>query len=141
MRLLPYIFSWFALIPIAIANGVLREKTYGAIVSELTAHQISCVTALVLFYLAFLVVFRCWPLQSRGHAVVVGTLWLVSTVAFEFVFGRFVAGHSWERLLHDYNLLVGRLWILVLLGIFLAPLIFFRFGATLANDRSTSARR
>ena len=39
------------------------------------------------------------------------------TVAFEFGFGHFVAGHSWQRLLGDYNLLEGRVWLLFLLWI------------------------
>jgi hypothetical protein len=29
---------------------------------------------------------------------------------FEFLVGHYVMGHPWSRLLHDYNILAGRLW-------------------------------
>jgi len=41
--------------------------------------------------------------------ITIGLVWLAMTVAFEFLFGDYVAGHSWDRLLHDYNLFAGRL--------------------------------
>jgi hypothetical protein len=37
------------MVAIAIANGALRESGYGQHLSELTAHQISTLTAVVLF--------------------------------------------------------------------------------------------
>ena len=46
-------------------------------------------------------------------------------MAFEFSFGHFVAGHSWSRLFQDYNLFAGRLWVLVLLWLTLAPYLFY----------------
>jgi hypothetical protein len=36
--------------------------------------------------------------------VLIGILWLVLTVAFEFSFGHFVFGRSWEGLASDYNI-------------------------------------
>ena len=56
----------------------------------------------------------------------IGLIWLGLTVAFEFLFGRFVAGHSWIRLLQDYNILAGRVWSLLLLWVALAPYLFTR---------------
>jgi hypothetical protein len=47
--------------------------------------------------------------------------WLCATVAFEFSFGRFVSGLSWQALLADYNLLRGRLWSLILISVCLGP--------------------
>jgi hypothetical protein len=47
-------------------------------------------------------------------------------VGFEFLFGHFIAGHSWSRLGQDYNLLAGRVWIFVLLVITFAPLLFYQ---------------
>jgi hypothetical protein len=52
--------------------------------------------------------------------------WLVLTVIFEFLFGHFVMGHPWSSLFHDYNLLAGRVWVLVLIWIAAAPSIFYR---------------
>jgi hypothetical protein len=55
--------------------------------------------------------------------LLVGLLWLFLTVAFEVLFGRFVAGLSWERIASDYNLLSGGLMPLGLLVLFLSPMI------------------
>lgn len=124
--LLPYILLWFPLILVGIANGVLRETTYGRRMAEVHAHQLSSLIGVALFYGAFWLILRAYPTASAGHALGVGLVWLVMTVAFEFGFGRWVAGHSWRRLLHDYNLADGRVWALVLLAIFLAPWVFHR---------------
>jgi hypothetical protein len=47
------------------------------------------------------------------------------TVAFEFFAGHYAFGNSWERLIADYNVFRGRIWILVLLANFFAPLWAF----------------
>ena len=48
------------------------------------------------------------------------------TILFEFLFGHFIAGHPWSHLFHDYNLLAGRLWVLVLLWTAITPYLFYR---------------
>jgi hypothetical protein len=53
-------------------------------------------------------------------------IWLTLTVAFEFLFGHYVAKLSWRRLLHDYNLFAGRLWLFVLVAITVAPSVIYR---------------
>jgi hypothetical protein len=37
------------------------------------------------------------------------------------VAGHYAFGHAWETLLADYNLLRGRVWLLVLATTFVAP--------------------
>ena len=121
-----YVLAWFPMVAIAIANGVVREAWYGNYLSELAAHQISTLIAVIQFgfYIWFVVSF--WRPTSKVQAIAVGLLWLAMTIAFEFAFGHYVAGHSWERLLHDYNLLAGRIWLLVLVWVAVAPYLFFR---------------
>jgi len=111
---------------IAIVNGVLRESWYGKRLSELAAHQVSTLTAVILFGVYIWFILRIWPPTSAVQAIAVGLLWLAMTIAFEFVFGHYVAGHTWERLLHDYNLLAGRIWLLVLVWVAVAPYLCFR---------------
>ena len=43
-----HILFWFVLMLVAVCNGILREATYGKRMSELTAHQISTVTGILL---------------------------------------------------------------------------------------------
>jgi hypothetical protein len=121
-----YVLAWFPMVAIAIANGALREVWYGKILTDLAAHQLSTLAAIVLFGIYIWRVLRFWPPTSAAQAIAVGLLWLVMTVAFELLFGHFVAGHSWERLLQDYNLPAGRVWPLLLVWVALAPYLFFR---------------
>jgi len=123
---LKYTIAWMPMIFIAIANGVLRQYVYGRWMKELSAHQVSSLTAMVLFYLYTWILAKKWPLESSHQALAVGFIWLCLTVAFEFLFGHYVANHSWSRLIHDYNLLSGRLWALVLLTVTAAPYMVYK---------------
>jgi hypothetical protein len=69
-----------------------------------------------------------WPITSEKQALTIGTIWLILTILFEFVFGHYVMGHTWSHLLHDYNIFAGRLWSLVLLWNFIGPYIIFQIG-------------
>jgi len=94
---------------IAVENGIVPEVVSGRHMSELPAHQVSSMTAVIVFVGYTCVLSLCWSLESARQAVGVGLIWLGLTVAFEFLFGHYVAKHSCQRLLHDYNLLDGRL--------------------------------
>lgn len=122
-----YLIAWFPMILIAIANGAVREEWYGKRIGELKAHQVSTISALVLFGIYIWIVTGIWPPESAEQALRIGLMWLGLTLAFEFLFGHYVAGHSWSRLFGDYNLLAGRLWLMVPIFLTIAPYIFFRF--------------
>jgi hypothetical protein len=112
------------MVPIAILNGALRQGWYGQHLAELTAHQVSTATALLLLGVYMRTVIRRWPPRGVGEALAIGFLWLGLTLAFEFLFGHFVAGHTWTRLLADYDLAAGRAWVLIPLWVGLAPWVF-----------------
>jgi hypothetical protein len=121
-----YFFAWMPMVLIAIANGALRELWYRKHVGELHAHQISTVFAILLFAVYISAIVRIWPPRSPRHAFTVGLMWLGLTLAFEFLFGHYVSGLSPSDLLHDYNLLVGRIWVLIPIWITVAPSLFCR---------------
>jgi hypothetical protein len=104
-----------------LANGVLREETYGRSVSERAAHQLSGVTAIAAFALYFSALDARWSLHDAREAVEVGMGWPALTVAFEFGFGRLVAKQSWDELLADHEVAEGRTWPFVLAWIAAGP--------------------
>ena len=124
--MLKYVLAWIPMLLIAIANAALRDLWYGKRVTELQAHQISTITAIPLFAVYIWIVIRFWPPESSGQVLVVGVLWLGLTIAFEFLFGHYVSGLSWNRLFHDYNLAAGRIWVLIPLWLLVAPYIFYQ---------------
>jgi len=123
---LKYTIAWIPMVFIAITNGALRQYGYGRWMKELSAHQVSSLTAVVLFYLYTWILVKKWSLESSRQAVAVGIIWLCLTVAFEFLFGHYVANHPWSKLFQDYNLLSGRLWALVLLAVAAAPYVVYK---------------
>ncbi len=127
--LLRYSLAWILMVFIAIGNGALRETLFARVLSELRAHQLSCATGILLFALYTWFLSLIWPLASRGQALEIGFVWLCLTVAFEFVFGRYVFHQPWAKLLHDYDVLAGRLWVLVLLAVALLPALIFELSA------------
>ena len=123
-----YLFVWLLLAIVAIANGILRQSTYGKIVPELAAHQISTITAVLAFSAVVWIVNRYWTIESTAQAFVIGGCWLVMTIAFEFGFGHYIAGHSWEKLTADYNLLQGRVWSLFLVWMAIMPFVIHKLA-------------
>jgi hypothetical protein len=121
-----YILAWIPMLFIAIANGATREIWYVNYLGELRAHQVSCATGIVLLGLYIWFVIRVRKPESSGAALVVGVIWLLMTVAFEFLFGFYLRGLPWSRLFHDYNLFAGRVWVLVLAWVTIAPYLFYR---------------
>jgi len=118
-----YAAAWLPLVVLAIANGTLREAWYGRRLSELRAHQVSTLTALLLSTGYMAVLFAWRPTESLTQALAVGHLWLWLTLAFEFLFGHYVMGHPWRRLLSDYDLRSGRLWVLIPLWLAVGPAV------------------
>ena len=121
-----FFISWVPGIPIAIANGILREYWYQRFLPELPSHQLSTASFIILFGIYVWFILKWLKLNSTKEALRLGLTWFALTVAFEFLFGHFVMGHPWATLLSDYNLLAGRLWLLVLLWIATAPAFFYR---------------
>lgn len=107
-------------------NGGLRDALYKSAVGDLVAHQISSVTGITLFALVIWWMSRLWPIQSSRQAWTIGLIWLMMTIAFEFLFFHYVTGHSWSELLANYNIFEGKVWVLVLLWTFIAPYVFWR---------------
>lgn len=117
---------WLVLMVLAIANGVTRNALITPRVGEHAGHVISTVILCGLIFLAaWLAIDWIGPGGAR-QAFFVGVLWVGMTAAFEFLVGHYVFGHSWEKLLADYNLARGRVWILVLLSTLLAPYVAAR---------------
>jgi hypothetical protein len=111
---------------VSVANGAARDFTYGRQVSELAAHQISTAIGVLLLGIVMWVAIRRYPPPTARHAVLIGVLWAGLTVAFEFLFFRYVGGHSWADLLANYDVTRGRVWVLVVLWLLVAPYLFFR---------------
>ena len=123
-----YILAWIGLLVIAVANGALRQATFAKVMPELRAHQLSTFVGSVFIGLFVWVVIRSWPPSSSAQALLIGFIWLLLAIAFESIMGLVLAHRPWPQVLHDYNLMAGRVWVLFLVWLALAPWVFYSFG-------------
>ncbi|MBP7734473.1 MAG: hypothetical protein KA369_00740 [Spirochaetes bacterium] len=133
MTIVKYTLLWIPLVFIAICNGAIRDVTYKNSLGDLGAHQLSTLTGLILFGIYIWAIGLKWRLESARQAVAVGCIWLALTVAFEFLFFHYVAGHPWSVLLDAYNILEGKVWVLVLIFVAVAPYLSFRIHSKRNN--------
>jgi len=116
---------WFALLVVAVANGGFREAVliprFGPHPGHIVSTVMLCAGILIVTYVAV-----GWiHAGSRGDAIAIGLAWLALTLAFEFGFGR-ARGKPWSELLADYDILKGRIWVLVLVTTAAAPYLAAR---------------
>ncbi len=123
-----YVIGWLPLVVIAIANGTFRQIVFQQSLGELHAHQLSTAIGIILFGVYIYWVIRRWKPETMSETIRIGLLWMILTITFEFALGRLVLSRDWSLLLHDYNLCEGRVWILVLIWVALAPSLFFKLN-------------
>lgn len=118
-------FVWLVLLVLAVLNGTFRQAVLLPRLGDGMAHVVSTLLlSAIIFALAFFSIRYIHP-QTAGDARLVGLLWVVLTVAFEFGAGHYLFGNPWPKLLADYNLAAGRIWVLVLLADLAAPVAAF----------------
>jgi hypothetical protein len=114
--------TWLLFMVLAIINAGIRNAVYKPVIGDLCAHQLSTIIFIVLILIVTYLVLRFSNIQlSDKDAIILGSIWLLLTICFEFLAGHFAFGNSWEKLVADYNILKGRIWSLVLITIFFAP--------------------
>jgi hypothetical protein len=111
---------------LAVLNGALRDLGYKKYVGSLTAHQISTFTLIILFAFYIGYIINRFPPVSSTQAILIGTIWVILTLSFEFGFGRY-RGNSWLVLFADYNVLKGRIWVLIPVWVLIAPYLFYKY--------------
>ena len=121
------LIMWLVLAVLAVINGTIREFGIKKFIGDPWANRISVLTGITIFFVAsyvFMTIFKSY--YSSKDTVLVGIGWVVLTVAFEFLFGHYATGHSWDELLQQYNVLAGNLWPFALLAIGLSPWVAFK---------------
>ncbi|MGE5305823.1 MAG: hypothetical protein ACM3TN_21125 [Alphaproteobacteria bacterium] len=119
--LLKAIVLWLVLVVLAILNGTLRQEVLVPMLGDSVGLSISGVTlSVAIFLVSWFALPWYGPLPS-SHYWIIGLVWLLMTVLFEFGFGHFIAHKSWPQLLQAYNVSQGNLWIVVLIATVVSP--------------------
>jgi hypothetical protein len=112
---------WLVMLGVASVNGALRETLLIPTTGVFAGRAISTLMLSVLVLLLTCLMIRWIRPRSGREAWSIGGLWVALTLGFEFLAGHFLFGNSWSQLLGEYNVLQGRIWILVLITIAIAP--------------------
>jgi hypothetical protein len=135
------ILTWATVALCAITNGTFRAFVLQPVFGETVARMISCFMLITIILLISHYSLNKTRLKfSDGELLIVGTMWVALTLLFEFGWGHFVMGRSWDELLVDYDILKGRLWVLVLMFTLLAPMIMGRSISKDAKARRKEAK-
>jgi hypothetical protein len=117
---------WFGIMLMAIINGAFRDVVLAPRLGDLGARAISCLTLASVIVLVTWISLTWVRPVSTTDAWRVGWMWLAMTLIFEFGAGHYLLGTPWTALLADYNVLTGRLWLLVLVATLTAPVLVYR---------------
>lgn len=115
------IVFWFALMALAIGNGTVRVKWIIPYTGLATGLAVSTLMLCTLILLATWSSIAWIGPVTTGQAWAVGLAWLAMTLGFEFLAGHFLFKKPWPELLYDYNVMQGRIWVLVPIVTLLAP--------------------
>jgi len=114
---------WLGILVLAIANGGVREAVLIPILGRVPGFFLSGILLSTLI-LAISYLSMPWfghvPVRSY---IAIGVLWLSLTLAFEFMFGRFIQGHTWSQVFEAYTFKEGNIWPIVLLFTAVAPYV------------------
>jgi hypothetical protein len=128
---------WVAMLVSAILNGAFREMF---LIPQLGDAAGRAVSTLMLSALVILLTWSTVPWidpRSSRDEWAIGIGWMALTLAFEFLAGHYLFGKPWSELTADYDVLRGRIWVVVLMTIAVAPRVCgqLRESATAAVSR------
>ena len=112
---------WVLLVVLAILNGAMRENLFVPLLGQSRALPLSGISLSILVFLISVLLVPFLGVVIPSHYWLVGGMWVLMTVLFEFSFGHYMMGKSWLVLLEAYNLLEGNLWIVVLITTAVSP--------------------
>jgi hypothetical protein len=112
---------WGMILLCAVLNGMLRDAVLAPRLGETFARAVSSIVlSAVVLVVTFFTVSWMDP-RHATDALRIGVVWLALTLTFELAGGYFLFHKPWAVLLADYNIMNGRLWVLVLVTTLLAP--------------------
>lgn len=115
---------WVLMAVVAILNGGFREIVLIPRVGDYIGHVLSTALLVAAILVISFIYFRWTSIgYSQVELLLVGVLWTVLTVGFEFVVG-YVEGTPISVTLGQYDVLAGQVWIAVPLTLLVSPLLF-----------------
>ena len=114
---------WLLIVVVAIVNGIFREKLLVPMIGAEIALPLSGVLLASMVFLISLMSVRFFYSSKIKTYFLIGFVWVMLTLSFEFLFGHFILGRSWEEILKVFDIQKGDLFIIVLFITGISPWI------------------
>ena len=105
---------WLSIIPLAIANGALREGLLVSLIGDKFANPISGIILCILIYTVSFIFIPKLGKGTKKTYLAIGLLWFFSTVIFETGLGLFM-GIAFIEIINAYNITTGNIWLIVVI--------------------------
>lgn len=115
---------WVLMAVVAILNGGFREVVLIPRVGDYPGHVLSTALLVIAILIISFIYFWWAPIEyTKVELLLVGILWTVLTVGFEFLVG-YAEGTPVSVTLGQYDVLAGQVWVAVPLTLLVSPLLF-----------------
>jgi hypothetical protein len=111
---------WLGILVLASLNGAVRDLLVAPRIGDPIARALSTVILCGLVLWVTWASIRWLGPRGPGEALALGLFWVALTLTFEVAAGR-LSGKPWSVILADYDVLRGRIWILVPIVTLFAP--------------------
>ena len=112
---------WLLIALAAIINGAVRDKLVAPTVGSGIALPLSGFSLALIVFAATYQTLPWLGLRSENDYLLIGSLWVAMTLAFEYLFGHYVMAKSWDDIHDGFNPRGGNLFLMVLLVTAAAP--------------------
>jgi len=117
------IVVWIVIILAETVHGIARIQILEPSVGEFRARQMAVFSGAAIIFLVTRSLIGWIGANGRLDLVAIGLCWVVLTIAFELLIGRFVFGFSWQRIAAEYDITSGSLMPLGLVFLVFCPLL------------------
>ena len=117
------IVVWIVIILAETVHGIARIQILEPSVGEFRARQMAVFSGAAIIFLVTRSLIGWIGANGRFALVAIGLFWVVLTIAFELLIGRFVFGFSWQRIAAEYDITSGSLMPLGLVFLVFCPLL------------------
>ena len=116
---------WLIIISAETVHGIARTVFLAPLTGDFRARQIAVFLAIIIIFSITFLFIRWIAAKDRRELLIVGAIWVLLTLAFEFGLG-FLLGLPAERILEDYNILKGGLMPIGIIAMLFSPLLAAR---------------
>ena len=128
---------WLIIVAAESVHGTVRQLFLAPVVGDFTARRIAFFTGMLLIFLITYFFIRWISAPTVKALFMIGSMWAVLMLAFEFGIGFFVLAYSRERMLEDYDVSRGGLMGFGILFMVLAPYLAVRTRGIHTNKRKS----